>query len=206
MPEVKALEAKTVIDVARGFTAVLLALAAVFMSAAAFLHQQAGTELLQMIFLALTTLHMLLAARMIDWILDKITAEVWMAVPSVGKTIEPISFRSEFQRWDGAYFRMKMFGGAYFAFVTVTTLIGVSTLYLAIFRAQQLGVLPSISQYLGAQTSLKFFLCFMLGLYLPYQMLTIRSHFARPVFVCGVILIIAFFSKSVATSYFDLRF
>ncbi len=50
MPEVKPLEAKTVVDVARGFTALLLALAAVFMSAAAFLHQQAGTELIQMIF------------------------------------------------------------------------------------------------------------------------------------------------------------
>lgn len=206
MPDVKPLEAKTVVDVARGFTALLLALAAVFMSAAAFLHQQTGTELIQMIFLALTTLHILLAARMIDWILDKITPEVWIAVPSVGKTIEPTAFKSEFKRWDGAYFRVKMFGGAYFAFVIVTTLIGVSTLYLAIFRAQQLGVLPSISQSLGVQTSLKFFLCFMLGLYLPYQMLTIRGHFARPMFICGVILIIAFFSKGVATSYFDLGF
>ncbi len=196
MPEVKPLEAKTVVDVARGFTALLLALAAVFMSAAAFLHQQTGTELIQMIFLALTTLHILLAARMIDWILDKITPEVWIAVPSVGKTIEATTFNSEFKRWDGAYF----------AFVIVTTLIGVSTLYLAIFRAQQLGVLPSISQSLGAQTSLKFFLCFMLGLYLPYQMLTIRGYFARPMFACGVILIITFFSKGVATSYFNLGF
>lgn len=204
MSDIKPLEAKIVVDVARGFTALLLTLATIFMSAATFLNHQPDTELIQMTFLALTTLHILLAARMIDWILDKITPEVWVSVPSVGKDIDPEAFQIEFNRWDGSYFRMKMFGGAYLSFVVVLTLIGVTTLYLAILRAQQLEKLPSLSQSLGVQTSLKFFLCFMLGLYLPYQMLTIKSHFAKPMFICGVVLIIAFFAKGIIISYFNL--
>lgn len=198
------LENKIIFDVARGFASMLLALAAIFLGAAAFVEQQNNGPLLQMIFLSMTTFNIFLAARVIDWILDKIPPELWVSIQNVDKNIEIKEFKCNFYKWHGSYFRIQMFGGAYFAFVMMITIIATSTLYITLYRAQELGIIFSFSKLVHADTSLKFFLCTLLFIYLPYQMMTINAKGSRLIFAGGIVVILAFFAKSMAYSLFQL--
>ena len=191
MAKPKPLENKIIVDVARGLATLFLSLAAIFLGLAAFVDKQEFGQHLQVIFLSLTSLHILLAARIIDWILDKIPPELWASVSDVDKDIALEKFTVMFFKWEGLYFRLRMFGGAYAAFVAIITVIAAAAFYVSIYRAQQLDLLPSISGMTGADTSLKFFVCLFITAYIPYQMMTINAKghkflFAAGVFITGI--------------------
>ena len=177
---------KVVIDIGRG--AMLLGLAAFLLATLGLIEGKQQTVYIPLILL-LSSLNILLAARTIDWLFDKINVQSWAKLYGYQKADEFDKFFSSFRKWDGAYFRIKMFGGSYFVFSLIISFVASVSIYFAIDYAQDLGFLLSVSESFGLQTKIKFLVASTFFAYIPYQMLTIRSTGSLYFFVGAVCII-----------------
>ena len=184
-------EPKLVTDFGRGLIAIFLSFAAFSFAVKGFITIDKTNEYYLPVFLLFASLNILLAARTIDWLLDRINVKSWEAICNSSTPKKFEDFFHYFYKWDGAYFRMRMFGGAYFVLTIMISLITSFSVYYGIKHLQGMGILFSISNSLGLHTEFKFIISVFLFVYIIYQMLTIESKGSRYLFV-GSVSILSF--------------
>ncbi|MCD4678369.1 MAG: hypothetical protein K8S18_20635 [Desulfobacula sp.] len=182
---------KVVIDIGRGLVTMLLGLAAFLLASLGVIDFGEKQAVYSPVILLLSSLNILLAARTIDWLLDRIDAHSWAKLFGCRKQEDFDKFSVRFRKWDGSRFRMRMYGGAYFVFSLIISFVASISLYLGIDHAQGIGLLFSVSEMFGLQTKVKFLVSAVLFVYILYQMLTIESKGSRYFFV-GAVSVICF--------------
>jgi len=196
------LDSKVAMDIGRGLATLLISLAAVLIALAGIISTEEELKALEPILLIFSSLNILLAARIFDWLLDRIDAHSWARLPGVMINGDFVQFSQEFAKWDGAYFRMRIYGGAYFAFSIFISAVASTCLFYAIVRAQELGLLFSIHKTFGFSTQVKFLFCAILFAYIPYQMMTIESRGGRLFFFGGIFVIGLLILESIISKVF----
>jgi len=184
------LDPKVAIDIGRGLVTLLLGIAAFLLTVLSIFKFEEDQKGYIPIILLLSSLTILLAARIIDWMLDRISLQSWVILYQIQNTKDLVNFERDFKRWDGAYFRARIYGGAYLVFSVIISFVAAASLYFAIERAQAFGLLFSVSEMIGIKAKFKILVCSLLFLYIPYEMLTTKSKWGR-YFFFGAVFVIA---------------
>jgi len=167
------LDPKIAVDVGRGLAAILIALSGIGLTLSRSLPSGTDERVLILVKFA-SLISLLMSARIVDWLLDRIDCEVWArALGLVDQEKE--AFRRRFGCLDGAVFRSRVYGGGYFFFTIVISITGAATFW------SLLGQTP-LSNYEGVNATLSI----VLALYLSYQMLTIKSKFGNGILVGAI--------------------
>lgn len=184
------LDAKIPIDIGRGLATLLIGMAAFLIALAGIVGIEGEEKACVQIMLLFASLTILLAAKIMDWMLDRIRLETWASLYQISSPKGMAMFEREFYKWGGAYFRTRIYGGAYLIFAILISFVAATSLYFAIERVQSFGVSFSVSDAIGWKTSFKVLVCLLLFLYIPYEMLTIKPKWGR-VFFFGAVFVIS---------------
>ncbi|PLX95333.1 MAG: hypothetical protein C0620_04440 [Desulfuromonas sp.] len=175
-------EPKLVIDIGRGILAIFLSISALSLALtkAEMFHPYAKHFLLMSIF------SLLITARVCDWMLDHVTSQSWSVV--LGRQ-DCDDFEEEFKKWDGLLFRAKMYANTYLIFSIIVAGVAIfgATEFIEIFRTKNNELIINASKLLSSVS---------LGLYIPYQMLTIKSKYSEIIFsvISSIIIFFVLYS------------
>jgi len=171
-------EPKLAIDVGRGLIAIFLAFSAISLA----MKGKVEVKYEPYAFL-ISAFCLVLVARTFDWMLDRINMFTWAKLFEVQNLDD---FEIEFKRLDGALFRIKLYGGAYFIFViAISVIASFSMLYsLGMFKVES-HLLMECFSVIRIMTPIIVFV------YIPYQMLTISSKGSLPFFILSLVSIIS---------------
>lgn len=132
----------------------------------------------------LSTLCIVLAARMCDWMLDTVSCESWAKIKGVKYDDK---FMMEFERWDSIRFRVGIYSNVYFIFALIISFVAFIGVYWLI------GSFDSKSHAVFMMVA-KFALGFLMFIYVNYQMLTFNSRHASKFIIfiaCSVVAVFA---------------
>jgi hypothetical protein len=167
------LDPKIAIDVGRGLAAILITLSGIGLTLSKSLPPNTDKRVL-IVVQSVSLISLLISARIIDWLLDRIDYEVWVRVLRLADQEKEV-FRRKFECFDGAMFRSQVYGGGYLFFTLVISVTGAVTLW------SLLGQTP-LSNHEGVNPTLSI----VLAVYLSYQMLTIKSKFGNSFLVVAI--------------------
>lgn len=169
------MDKKVGIDLGRGISTLLIGIAAMLIAAAVAVDGKKDYVIIQVFLLILAAINLFAVARTLGWIIDRISDDIWNEV----YTVERAS-KKQFQIWtdkfDGAYFRCTIYGGAYAVItLTVSSIISLC-FYFTILRLQQVEILPILTPSDHIFNSTKFYASIFVFVFTSYQMLTKKSR------------------------------